>query len=116
MLKPENYTVWAIKAEVILNTQSLWEATLPADDAAIDVGIGLRYDYGKFYASKTFYDPAKKRRVLWGWVGETDSERADVAKGWAGIQVANHIISYAGVRSNQKTFMCTTHAWSQLSV
>ncbi|BAF07540.1 sucrose:sucrose 1-fructosyltransferase [Oryza sativa Japonica Group] len=55
-------------------------------DAAADVGIGLRYDWGKFYASKTFYDPAKRRRVLWGWVGETDSERADVAKGWASLQ------------------------------
>ncbi|KQJ92819.1 sucrose:sucrose 1-fructosyltransferase [Brachypodium distachyon] len=57
----------------------------PLDEEA-DVGIGLRYDWGKFYASKTFYDPAKKRRVLWGWVGETDSERADVAKGWASLQ------------------------------
>uniref|UniRef100_J3L8T3 beta-fructofuranosidase n=1 Tax=Oryza brachyantha TaxID=4533 RepID=J3L8T3_ORYBR len=55
-------------------------------DADADVGIGLRYDWGKFYASKTFYDPAKRRRVLWGWVGETDSERADVAKGWASLQ------------------------------
>nr|ABB77251.1 vacuolar invertase BObetaFRUCT3 [Bambusa oldhamii] len=55
-------------------------------DPDADVGIGLRYDWGKFYASKTFYDPAKRRRVLWGWVGETDSERADVAKGWASLQ------------------------------
>jgi len=55
-------------------------------DAEADVGIGLRYDWGKFYASKTFYDPAKKRRVLWGWVGETDSEHADIAKGWASLQ------------------------------
>ncbi|KAI4978662.1 hypothetical protein ZWY2020_015415 [Hordeum vulgare] len=55
-------------------------------DTDADVGIGLRYDWGKFYASKTFYDPAKKRRVLWGWIGETDSERADVAKGWASLQ------------------------------
>ncbi|KAL6651117.1 hypothetical protein ACP70R_010042 [Stipagrostis hirtigluma subsp. patula] len=56
------------------------------DDAGIDVGIGLRYDYGKFYASKTFYDPVLRRRVLWGWVGETDSERADILKGWASVQ------------------------------
>nr|AFV94474.1 soluble acid invertase 11 [Saccharum hybrid cultivar GT28] len=55
-------------------------------DAEKDVGTGLRYDWGKFYASKTFYDPAKRRRVLWGWVGETDSERADVSKGWASLQ------------------------------
>ncbi|KAJ1277461.1 hypothetical protein BS78_04G006000 [Paspalum vaginatum] len=61
-------------------------AWTPLDDGGRDVGTGLRYDWGKFYASKTFYDPAKRRRVLWGWVGETDSERADVAKGWASLQ------------------------------
>ncbi|KAK8948069.1 Acid beta-fructofuranosidase [Platanthera guangdongensis] len=55
------------------------------DDAEMDVGIGLRYDWGKFYAAKTFYDRQKRRRVLWGWVGETDSERADVSKGWASL-------------------------------
>uniref|UniRef100_A0ACD5XX68 Uncharacterized protein n=1 Tax=Avena sativa TaxID=4498 RepID=A0ACD5XX68_AVESA len=54
-------------------------------DTENDLGIGLRYDWGKFYASKTFYDPAKERRVLWSWIGETDSERADVAKGWASL-------------------------------
>ncbi|WOL13670.1 beta-fructofuranosidase 1-like [Canna indica] len=56
------------------------------DNPEADVGIGLRYDWGKFYASKTFFDPAKQRRVLWGWVGETDSEAADVKKGWASLQ------------------------------
>uniref|UniRef100_J3LZX5 beta-fructofuranosidase n=1 Tax=Oryza brachyantha TaxID=4533 RepID=J3LZX5_ORYBR len=60
--------------------------TWTPDDAEIDVGIGLRYDYGKFYASKTFYDPVGRRRVLWGWIGETDSERADILKGWASVQ------------------------------
>ncbi|XP_047075169.1 sucrose:sucrose 1-fructosyltransferase-like [Lolium rigidum] len=59
--------------------------TFTAADPENDLGIGLRYDWGKFYASKTFYDPAKNRRVLWGWIGETDSERADVAKGWASL-------------------------------
>ncbi|CAD6263825.1 unnamed protein product [Miscanthus lutarioriparius] len=46
----------------------------------------LRYDYGNFYASKTFYDPAKRRRILWGWANESDTTADDVAKGWAGIQ------------------------------
>ncbi|XP_076945822.1 beta-fructofuranosidase, soluble isoenzyme I-like [Bidens hawaiensis] len=55
------------------------------DDPENDVGIGLRYDYGKFYASKTFYDQHKKRRVLWGYVGETDPQKYDVSKGWANI-------------------------------
>lgn len=58
------------------------------DDPKIDVGIGLRYDYGIFYASKSFYDHKKGRRVLWGWIGESDSEFADVQKGWASVQVS----------------------------
>ncbi|XP_028762726.1 acid beta-fructofuranosidase [Neltuma alba] len=57
-----------------------------ADDSKIDVGIGLRYDYGIFYASKTFYDQSTQRRILWGWIGESDSEVADIAKGWASVQ------------------------------
>ncbi|KAJ4827995.1 hypothetical protein Tsubulata_031200 [Turnera subulata] len=56
------------------------------DNPEIDVGIGIRYDYGIFYASKTFYDDKKKRRVLWGWIGESDSESSDVKKGWASLQ------------------------------
>ncbi|KAL5559447.1 hypothetical protein UlMin_035658 [Ulmus minor] len=46
----------------------------------------LRLDYGKFYASKTFYDSAKKRRVVWAWVNESDSISDDIMKGWAGLQ------------------------------
>lgn len=57
------------------------------DDPGRDCGIGLRYDYGKFYASKTFFDPKKERRILWGWVNESDSEAADIAKGWSSVQV-----------------------------
>ncbi|CAM0912336.1 unnamed protein product [Alopecurus aequalis] len=54
-------------------------------DAEADLGVGLRYDWGKYYASKSFYDPTKKRRVVWGYVGETDSEQVDKAKGWASL-------------------------------
>lgn len=57
------------------------------DDVTRDAGIGLRYDYGKFYASKTFFDPVKQRRILWGWVNESDSEANDIAKGWASLMV-----------------------------
>ncbi|GFQ07842.1 beta-fructofuranosidase insoluble isoenzyme cwinv1 [Phtheirospermum japonicum] len=52
----------------------------------MDERVRLRYDYGVFYASKTFYDGAKKRRVLWGWVLEADSESDDVGRGWSGLQ------------------------------
>ncbi|CAM0958731.1 unnamed protein product [Alopecurus aequalis] len=55
-------------------------------DPELDLGIGLRYDWGKLYASTSFYDPVKRRRVMLGYVGETDSRRADEAKGWASIQ------------------------------
>ncbi|KAE9586237.1 putative glycosidase [Lupinus albus] len=46
----------------------------------------LRFDYGKFYASKSFFDYAKNRRILWGWVNESDTSQDDIHKGWAGLQ------------------------------
>ncbi|KAK9048042.1 hypothetical protein SSX86_032995 [Deinandra increscens subsp. villosa] len=55
------------------------------DNPASDVGIGLRYDYGIYYASKTFYDQDKQRRVLWSWIKETDTEASDISKGWASL-------------------------------
>ncbi|ESQ29974.1 hypothetical protein EUTSA_v10011339mg [Eutrema salsugineum] len=45
-----------------------------------------RLDYGKYYASKTFFDDVKKRRVLWGWVNESSPAKDDIEKGWSGLQ------------------------------
>ncbi|KAI3915056.1 hypothetical protein MKW92_007245 [Papaver armeniacum] len=56
------------------------------DEGSIDNDSGLRFDYGKFYASKTFFDHEKKRRVLWGWANESSSVADDIKKGWAGLQ------------------------------
>ncbi|ESR39789.1 Beta-fructofuranosidase insoluble isoenzyme CWINV1 [Citrus sinensis] len=56
------------------------------DEGSVESDSGLRFDYGKYYASKTFFDSAKNRRVLWGWVNESSSVNDDVKKGWAGIQ------------------------------
>ncbi|KAK7258230.1 hypothetical protein RIF29_32789 [Crotalaria pallida] len=57
------------------------------DNPNEDVGIGLRLDYGgRYYASKTFYDQVSQRRVLFGWIKETDTESADLKKGWASLQ------------------------------
>ncbi|XP_028756293.1 beta-fructofuranosidase, cell wall isozyme-like [Neltuma alba] len=50
-----------------------------------NVNSVLRYDYGKYYASKTFFDDAKKRRILLGWVNESSSVADDIKKGWSGI-------------------------------
>ncbi|CAN6292410.1 unnamed protein product [Urochloa humidicola] len=60
--------------------------TYVPDAALADGNDGLRYDYGNFYASKTFLDTAKQRRVLWGWANESDSTADDIRKGWAGVQ------------------------------
>lgn len=71
------------------------------DNADIDVGIGLRYDWGIFYASKTFFDPVKQRRILWGWIGETDSEKSDVIKGWASLMsIPRTVLFDVKTRSN----------------
>jgi beta-fructofuranosidase len=52
-------------------------------DGPNDNKLYRQYDYGNFYKSKTFYDPMKRRCVLWGWAKESDNK----AKGWAGIYV-----------------------------
>ncbi|CAN0860680.1 Beta-fructofuranosidase, insoluble isoenzyme 1 [Linum grandiflorum] len=55
------------------------------DEGSVDSWAGLRYDYGNFYASKSFFDHRKNRRILWGWANESDGTFG--AKGWAGIQL-----------------------------
>lgn len=57
------------------------------DPGFIDGWNGLRFDYGNFYASKSFFDPKKNRRILWGWANESDTTDNDILKGWAGIQL-----------------------------
>ncbi|XP_042392969.1 beta-fructofuranosidase, insoluble isoenzyme 3-like [Zingiber officinale] len=66
------------------------------DGASPDGNTGLRYDYGNFYASKTFFDNKKNRRILWGWTNESDSVNDDIAKGWAGIQAIPRAVWLAG--------------------
>lgn len=44
--------------------------------------IGLRYNEGKFFASKSFFDPVKQRRIIWGFINESDPEANDIVKGW----------------------------------
>ncbi|KAJ0768866.1 putative glycosidase [Helianthus annuus] len=52
----------------------------------LDSKWSLRYDYGRFYASKSFYDSDKKRRILWSWVNEGDTDSNAFIKGWSGLQ------------------------------
>ncbi|GAA0184721.1 hypothetical protein LIER_32009 [Lithospermum erythrorhizon] len=61
------------------------------DNASIDGWNGLRLDYGNYYASKSFFDPSKNRRINTGWANESDAAIHDVEKGWAGIHAIPHI-------------------------
>lgn len=83
--KHDYYAIGTYDAE-----KDVWTPDNPVED----VGIGLRVDYGKYYASKTFYDQNKQRRILWGWIGETDSESADIAKGWASVQTIPRVVVF----------------------
>jgi sucrose-6-phosphate hydrolase SacC (GH32 family) len=70
-----------------IGTYSTKTHTFTPDDLSMDVGFGHCYDYGWFYASKTFYDVSTRRRILWGFVHEADSEEDDRFKGWSSLQV-----------------------------
>ncbi|GJZ80374.1 fructan 6-exohydrolase, partial [Tanacetum coccineum] len=59
------------------------ELYIPKNDLTLST---LRYDYGKYYASKSFFDPVKKRRILMAWVNESHPEADAVSRGWFGIQ------------------------------
>jgi beta-fructofuranosidase len=72
-----------------IGTYNLHKVKYVPDKGQVDSDSGLRYDYGKFYASKTFFDSAKNRRILWGWINESSSVEDDMKKGWSGIQVIN---------------------------
>ncbi|CAH1419985.1 unnamed protein product [Lactuca virosa] len=68
-----------------IGTYDAYKGKWTPDSPTLDVGIGLRYDYGIYYASKTFFDQNKQRRVLWSWIKETDTEASDIRKGWASL-------------------------------
>ncbi|KAM7255004.1 hypothetical protein ACFE04_020245 [Oxalis oulophora] len=70
-----------------IGTYDLQKDRYVPDTTSEDDWGGLRYDYGNFYASKSFFDPSKNRRILWGWANESDTSRDDITKGWAGIQL-----------------------------
>ncbi|XP_059303086.1 fructan 6-exohydrolase-like isoform X2 [Lycium ferocissimum] len=57
------------------------------DNDSLDIGLGFRYDYGKFYASKTFFDSATNRRISFGWINESvNNLEINSIRGWAGLQ------------------------------
>ncbi|KAJ8755952.1 hypothetical protein K2173_024497 [Erythroxylum novogranatense] len=69
-----------------IGTYDLQEDVYTPDVGSVEGDSGLRYEYGKFYGSKTFFDNVENRRVLWGWINESSTESEDIKKGWSGIQ------------------------------
>ncbi|GJS27787.1 glycoside hydrolase, family 32 [Tanacetum coccineum] len=70
-----------------IGTYNLVKDKYIPDNTSVDGWASLRYDYGNFYASKTFFDPIKKRRILTGWANESSTASEDIAKGWSGIHL-----------------------------
>ncbi|TVU49096.1 hypothetical protein EJB05_00387 [Eragrostis curvula] len=63
-----------------LKTDTFEPDTIPDDQR-----LWARIDYGNYYASKSFFDSKRDRRIIWGWIKEKDNSSDDVAKGWSGI-------------------------------
>lgn len=57
----------------------------------VDGWAGLRYGWGNFYASKSFDDPSKNRRVIWAITHESSTQEEYVKRGWAGILVCTFL-------------------------
>ncbi|KAG8079151.1 hypothetical protein GUJ93_ZPchr0007g3779 [Zizania palustris] len=69
----------------MIGVYDLKRDTFVPDTILDDRRLWSRIDYGNYYASKSFFDSKRGRRIIWGWTNETDSTSDDVAKGWAGI-------------------------------
>ncbi|KAL5757506.1 hypothetical protein ACOSP7_020117 [Xanthoceras sorbifolium] len=64
------------------------------DKGMIEDDPSLRYDYDKFYTSKTFFDSEKQRRILLGRANKPSSVKDNVQKGWAVVQIILLILYY----------------------
>uniref|UniRef100_A0ACD5ZAC5 Uncharacterized protein n=1 Tax=Avena sativa TaxID=4498 RepID=A0ACD5ZAC5_AVESA len=93
---PSNGAAWhVLKLSVMATLQDYYvvgryddsaDTFAPAAGSDNDSRTWRRLDYGHVYASKSFFDARKNRRVLWGWANESDAEADYVARGWSGVQ------------------------------
>lgn len=70
-----------------IGTYNLEKDVFIPEKGSLSLDSQMRYDHGKFYASKTFFDSLAERRILWGWINESTDAAIDIKKGWSGIQV-----------------------------
>eukprot|EP00911_Craspedida_sp_UC1_P002038 UC1_evm1s1574 len=62
-----------------------------------------KYDLGQFYASKTFYDPSKRRQVLWGWVAE-EGPVPHPGEDWSSLQSLPRVVSLDPMNKTRLVF------------
>eukprot|EP00753_Platysulcus_tardus_P010837 PLAT310.1.p1 GENE.PLAT310.1~~PLAT310.1.p1 ORF type:complete len:570 (+),score=187.66 PLAT310.1:101-1711(+) len=76
------------------NTDVYFAGQLDSEGAFRADSAVHRYDYGTFYASKTFYDSSTGRRILWGWTEEEDAPSVAAARGWQGCLTLPREVRY----------------------
>ena len=62
-----------------------------AADIGVAIPAGQLIDAGDVYASKTFYDPIGKRRILFGWVHEEPG--FPLEQRWQGLQTIPRVVA-----------------------
>jgi sucrose-6-phosphate hydrolase SacC (GH32 family) len=67
-------------------------------------GLGRQLlDFGNLYASKSFWDPAKKRQVMWGWVQE-EGDIPHQGEDWSSLQSIPRVITIDPANNSRLTF------------
>ncbi|CAN1299729.1 Beta-fructofuranosidase, insoluble isoenzyme CWINV3 [Linum perenne] len=56
------------------------------DTSVVNPSVKHVLKLSSFVHLHDYYMIAKSRRILWGWLNESDSSEDDIAKGWAGVQ------------------------------
>ena len=67
-----------------------------------------KYDFGHFYASKSFFDSGKNRQILWGWISESGPPNGPngphPGEDWASIQSLPRVITIDPANSSRLMF------------
>ncbi|KAK4719039.1 hypothetical protein R3W88_017377 [Solanum pinnatisectum] len=72
--------------EIFPGIKHVLKISAMSSSGSVDNESGLRLDYGKYYASKYFFDSEKKRRISIAWVNESTSKEINLIRGWCGLQ------------------------------
>ncbi len=90
----------------MVGNYSIETNTFLPNSPQLDAGLRLYYDYGKRYASKTFFDQFTSHCINFGWIDKSDSEEAHVSKGWVLIML------HASISLGFSFLVLTFYTWS----